>query len=58
MQKQFRGPSIREYIVGGSVEIVFVPSEKDDMDIFTKNVVKETRKEISMKFMKDNATIY
>ena len=31
---------IREYIVDGTVEIVFVPSEKHDADIFTKNVGK------------------
>ena len=37
----------------GTVEIVFVPSEKNDADIFTKNVRKETHKEHSMKFMKE-----
>ena len=33
---------IREYIVDGMVEIVFVPSEENGSDIFTKNVPKET----------------
>ena len=37
----------------GTVEIVFVPSEKNDADIFTKNVGKETHKEDSMKFIKE-----
>ena len=41
----------REYIVNGTVEIVFVPLEKNDAYIFTKNVGKETHKEHSMKFM-------
>ena len=44
---------IREYIVDGTVEIVFVPSERNDADIFTKNIGKETHKEHSMKFMKE-----
>ena len=35
---------IREYIVDGTVKILFVPSEINDTDIFTKNVEKDTHK--------------
>ena len=45
---------IREYIVDGTVEIVFIPPEKNDAGIFTKNVGRDTHKGHSMKFMKDN----
>ena len=44
---------IREYIVDGTVEIIFVPSENNDADIFTKNVGKEAHNKHSMKFMKE-----
>ena len=44
---------ISEYIVDGTVEIIFVPSENNDTDIFTKNVGKETHKKHSMKFMEE-----
>ena len=44
---------IREYIVDGTVEIIFVPSENNDADIFTKNVEKETHEKHSMKFMEE-----
>ena len=44
---------IREYIVDGTVEIIFVPSKNNDADIFTKNMGKETRKKHSMKFMEE-----
>ena len=42
---------IREHIVDGVVEIVFVPSQENDADIFTKNVGKETYLKHSEKFM-------
>ena len=42
---------IKEHIVDGVVEIVFVPSEENDSDIFTKNVGKETYKKHADKFM-------
>ena len=48
---------IREYVVDGMVEIVFVPSEDNDSDIFTKNVSKETHKRHSKKFMMDVESI-
>ena len=44
---------IREYIEDGTVEIIFVPSENNDADIFTKNVGKEAHNKHSMKFMKE-----
>ena len=44
---------IREYIVDGTVEIIFVPSENNDADIFTKNVGKEVHKKHSMKFTEE-----
>ena len=42
---------IREHVLDGMVEIIFVPSEENDSDIFTKNVSKETHKRHSEKFM-------
>ena len=39
------------------VEIVFVPSEDNHFDIFTKNVPKETYERHPEKFMMDNETI-
>ena len=48
---------IREYIVDGLVEIVFVKSEENDADIFAKNVGKETYERHSDKFLKDMETI-
>ena len=33
------------------VEIVFVPSEENDLDIFTKNVSRETYERHADKFM-------
>ena len=44
---------IREHVIDGLVEIVFVRSEENDADIFTKNVNKETHVKHSEKFMKD-----
>ena len=41
----------REYVVDGMVKIVFVPSKENDLDIFTKNVSKETYKRHLDKFM-------
>ena len=48
---------IREYVVDGMVGIVFVPSEENDLDIFTKNVPKVTYERHSKKFMMDVETI-
>ena len=48
---------IREYIDDGTVEIVFVPSEENDSDIFTKNVSKEAFEKHSFKFMTNMETI-
>ena len=48
---------IREHVVDGMVEIIFVPSEENDSDIFTKNVSKETNKRHLEKFMMDVASI-
>ena len=44
---------IREHVVDGTVEIIFIPSEENDADIFTKNVGQEAHKRHSKKFMKD-----
>ena len=38
IKKEFNDMTKREYVVDGMVEIVFVPSEENDSDIFTKNV--------------------
>ena len=48
---------IREYVVDGMVEIMFVRSEDNDPDIFTKNVSKETYCRHSDKFMMDVESI-
>ena len=42
---------IREYIVNGMVEIVFVPSEENDSDIFANNMDKETYMKHANKFI-------
>ena len=42
---------IREFIVDGTVEIVFVTSENNDSDIFTKNVSRITYEDHTDKFM-------
>ena len=44
---------IREHVVDGLVEIVFVRSEENDADIFTKNVGKTAYEKHSDKFMKN-----
>ena len=44
---------IREHVVDGTVEIIFIPSEENDADIFTKNVGQEAYEKHSKKFMKD-----
>ena len=44
---------IREHVIDGIVEIVFVRSEENDADIFTKNVSRATYDKHSSKFMKD-----
>ena len=48
---------IRKYIVDGMVETVFVPSEENDSDIFTKNVPKEKYEKHVNKFMTNIETI-
>ena len=44
---------IREQVENGTVEIVFVRSEENDADIFTKNVGKHSFENHSSKFMKE-----
>ena len=44
---------IREYIVDRTVEVIFVPSEKNVVGIFTKNVGKETHTEHLINLMKE-----
>ena len=48
---------VREYIVDGTVEVMFVGSEDNDADIFTKNVGKEVFEKHSYKFMMNMETI-
>ena len=48
---------IREHVVDGMVKNIFVPSEENDTDIFTKNVSKETHHRHSEKFMMDVESI-
>ena len=48
---------IREYIVDGVVEIVFMPSEENNSDIFTKNIPKEKYEKHANKFMTNMETI-
>ena len=48
---------IREYIVDGVVEIVFMPSEENNSDIFTKNIPKEKYEKHANKFMTNMGTI-
>ena len=45
---------IREYIEDGVVEIVFVRSEENDSDVFTKNPSREISKRHKSKFMMDD----
>ena len=42
---------VREYIVDGLVDIIFVRSEENDSDIFTKNVGKMPFEKHTRKFM-------
>ena len=44
---------IREHVVDGMVEIIFLRSEENDADIFTKNVSRATHEKHSSKFMKE-----
>ena len=48
---------IREHVMDGMVEIVFVQSEENDSDIFTKNVSKEVYTRHLEKFMMDVESI-
>ena len=48
---------IREYIVDGTVEVMFVASEDNDADIFTKNVGREAFDKHTYKFMTNMETI-
>ena len=48
---------VREYIVDGTVEVMFVGSEDNDADIFTKNVGNEVFERHSYKFMTNMETI-
>ena len=48
---------IREHVLDGMVEIIFVPSEENDSDIFTKNISKETHKRHLEKFIMDVESI-
>ena len=43
--------SIGDYIVNGMEEIIFVPSEVNELDIFTKNVSRETYERHADNFM-------
>ena len=42
---------VREFVQNGEVQILFVRSENNDSDIFTKNTAKKTFDEHSVKFM-------
>ena len=44
---------VREYIKKGLIKIVFVKSEENDADIWTKNVKQETYDKHTSKFMKE-----
>ena len=44
---------VREYIDKGLIKIVFVKSEENDADIWTKNVKQETYDKHTSKFMRD-----
>ena len=44
---------IREHVVDRMVEIIFVHSEENDANIFTKNVSKATHEKHSSKLMKN-----
>ena len=44
---------IREQVQNGTVEIIFIRSEENDADIFTKNVGKLSFVNHSSKFMKE-----
>ena len=43
----------RKYVEKGLIKIVFVKSEENDADIWTKNVKQETYEKHTSKFMKD-----
>ena len=42
---------VREFVQKGEVQILFVRSENNDSDVFTKNTSKNTFDEHSVKFM-------
>ena len=42
---------VREYVIDGVVDIIFVRSEENDADIFTKNVGKKAFLKHTEKFM-------
>ena len=44
---------IREHVVDGMVKIIFIRSEENDADFFTKNVSRAIHEKHSSKFMKD-----
>ena len=44
---------VREYVEKGLIKIVFVKSEENDADIWTKNVKQETYEKHTSKFMKN-----
>ena len=44
---------VREYVEKGLIKILFVKSEENDADIWTKNVKQETYDKHTSKFMKD-----
>ena len=44
---------VRECMEKGLIKIVFVKSEENDADIWTKNVKQETYEKYTSKFMKD-----
>ena len=44
---------VREYVEKGLIKIVFVKSEENDADIWTKNVKQDTYEKHTSKFMKE-----
>ena len=47
---------VREYVEKGMIKIIFVRSEKNDADLWTKNLKEDTYVEHSSKFMKEMVT--
>ena len=52
----FRKNFVRNYVENGTIKIIFVRSEDNDLDVFTKNTSENTDDKHTRKFMIENST--